>query len=263
IGEHVNACMALAEGELIVGSAGDDVSLPHRVQRLYEAWLASGKTAFSMDSLYELVDENGVAVGTPTPAPLAEGDQLAAFSKTLTACVVGACHAWHRSVFDRFGPLPAITLEDVALPPRSMLLGRVIRVPEVLVRYRTHSQSVWNSWRNDRTGEQVLARRKFYAVDRKRASDDVVRCVEQVLAEETDAGRRERLTTIVARIRESQQELVLLADMLSEPRGPRWRALARYVSRFGLGRVDKGLLVASVSRTTYLRGRAARQALRR
>ncbi|MCA9494687.1 MAG: glycosyltransferase family 2 protein, partial [Myxococcales bacterium] len=49
IGEHVNACMALAEGELIVGSAGDDVSLPHRVQRLYEAWLASGKTAFSMD----------------------------------------------------------------------------------------------------------------------------------------------------------------------------------------------------------------------
>src|SRR5882757_8506640 len=36
IGGHINRLAELAEGEMIVGAAGDDVSLPQRTQRVFE-----------------------------------------------------------------------------------------------------------------------------------------------------------------------------------------------------------------------------------
>lgn len=254
IGRHISRCAELATGELIISSAGDDVCLPQRVERLYEAWVGSNKTAMSIDSLYEMIDENGVPLSTPPPPPLAEGDQLDAFSRSLTANVVGACHAWHRSLFDRFGPLPAITLEDVALPPRAMLLGRVIRVQEVLVRYRTHSGSVWNSWRNDSTAEQVLRRRRFYATDRRRASEDVVRCIEQEMAC-ADVERGRLLRRYISQIREQQRLLVLTEQMLSESRSQRWSAAGRYLREQRFRDTDRGLVAAALSRRAYAVGR--------
>src|SRR4051812_28748150 len=37
IGGHINQVVAISHGELIVGAAGDDISLPLRTQRAYEA----------------------------------------------------------------------------------------------------------------------------------------------------------------------------------------------------------------------------------
>jgi len=38
IGEHINKLMTLVEGDLIVIAAGDDISLPERVESIYSAW---------------------------------------------------------------------------------------------------------------------------------------------------------------------------------------------------------------------------------
>jgi len=43
IGAHYNQLLAETSGELLVTAAGDDLSLPHRVQRLRGAWEASGR----------------------------------------------------------------------------------------------------------------------------------------------------------------------------------------------------------------------------
>src|SRR3954469_13971939 len=38
IGGHVNRVVELSKGELIIGAAGDDVSLPDRTQTAFETW---------------------------------------------------------------------------------------------------------------------------------------------------------------------------------------------------------------------------------
>ena len=57
IGGHVNRVMELTHGELIVMAAGDDISLPHRTQRLYGVWEDSGRKAMSVFSDLLHMDE--------------------------------------------------------------------------------------------------------------------------------------------------------------------------------------------------------------
>ena len=148
IGRHCNRVMELAEGDLIVASAADDVSLPERTEELVKAWSIGG--IFSVYSNYYLIDENGAdyivagekGIGRGTAAeykfPLVESWQQ--MVRSGSTGVFGCTHAWDRAVFDTFGPLPEDTLhEDVAIPFRSALLGKVAYVDKCLVKYRRHA----------------------------------------------------------------------------------------------------------------------------
>lgn len=142
IGGHVNRAMELAEGKLIVAAAGDDVSLPTRTEELARAWSEGG--VFSVYSNYITVDENGVESeikGNPTFA--SEGSlQETVRSRQMLA--LGCTHAWDRSVFSTFGPLLDGTVsEDVVIPFRAKLLGKIAYVDKYLVKYRTHDTNVW------------------------------------------------------------------------------------------------------------------------
>jgi glycosyltransferase involved in cell wall biosynthesis len=144
IGSHVNRIVQLAEGGLIVMAAGDDISLPHRTRRLVEIWINSGKPSGSLYSAAETFvrapDERGKVIGAIKDFG----------SQTVVDCirsgatgVLGAAHAVTADLFDVFGPLPEDTLfEDRTLVFRSLLAGSVIYCPEVLVRYRIHSEAV-------------------------------------------------------------------------------------------------------------------------
>ena len=134
IGGHINRMMELAEGELIVAAAGDDISLPERVSRLVETWKASG---FQADSLHS-------AVIRITP----KGERLDLFSPKhcrLTSphdlikrgVIIGASHAWTKRVFDKFGKLnPNIVSEDRVIGFRSSLCGGILYIDVPLVIYR-------------------------------------------------------------------------------------------------------------------------------
>ena len=50
IGGHINRVAELSEGEMIVGAAGDDLSLPQRTQRVFEAWNQAGRPPTSVHS---------------------------------------------------------------------------------------------------------------------------------------------------------------------------------------------------------------------
>ena len=56
---HSNRVTRMAHGELIVGAAGDDVSMPHRTAILYDAWDSIGKKAVYMHSRVIHMDECG------------------------------------------------------------------------------------------------------------------------------------------------------------------------------------------------------------
>src|SRR6478609_2620456 len=63
VGKSINSAVKMCSGELIVGSAGDDVSLPTRTTVIYEAWEKSGRRATSIFSSYTVISEDGVVLG--------------------------------------------------------------------------------------------------------------------------------------------------------------------------------------------------------
>jgi glycosyltransferase involved in cell wall biosynthesis len=132
---HINHIMTIARGDLVVIAAGDDISFPHRVEAIWTAWDAAGRKATSLYSAIRLLDEHGHDLG-PLESPLPQtGDLLSDCIHGLI--VTGSAHAWHRRVFDEFGPLRAdLKYEDRGIALRSNLLGGIQYIPEALVHYR-------------------------------------------------------------------------------------------------------------------------------
>jgi hypothetical protein len=60
----------------------------------------------------------------------------------MLAGITGASNAWHRKVFDVFGPLkPEIVFEDRVIAFRAALLGGIRHIPQPLVKYRRHQNN--------------------------------------------------------------------------------------------------------------------------
>lgn len=138
---HLNRLMELAEGELIVVAASDDISLPLRTEEIVKVW--SGGGAYSIYSNMTVIDENGINRGVfakSAPMPIESWQQILRAGRGVFGCT----HAWDRAVFDAFGPLPEdVVHEDYAIPFRSALLGKIAYIDECLVKYRRHSTNVW------------------------------------------------------------------------------------------------------------------------
>jgi glycosyltransferase involved in cell wall biosynthesis len=70
IGEHYNRAIADSTGQLLVTAAGDDISLPQRVQALAAAWDASAQTADLVASHAIDMTQDGQDVGLIRVAPI-------------------------------------------------------------------------------------------------------------------------------------------------------------------------------------------------
>jgi glycosyltransferase involved in cell wall biosynthesis len=147
IGAHLNRVVELSQGELLIGAAGDDISVEGRAERIYGAWIDSGQTAFSIYSNMIEIDSAGVEKGiwnkgTPPIHPTS----LAVAVETGHAGVYGCTQGYHRKVFDFFGPMDERAVhEDETIPFRSLLLGTIKYVDEPLVYYRRHESNSWDS----------------------------------------------------------------------------------------------------------------------
>ncbi len=140
---HINKVMEEVKGELIVAAAGDDISLPERTDRLFRAYIASDKLALSLYSETERIDQFGHRLNQSDNLSLNSQCSLT-YMANHQVSVVGSAHAWHRKLFDIFGPMDEnIVSEDVVLPFRAKLLGRVLAVDEVLVLRRHHGGNIW------------------------------------------------------------------------------------------------------------------------
>jgi glycosyltransferase involved in cell wall biosynthesis len=141
-GAHVNRMMEMARGQLIVAAAGDDVSLPNRVESLYAAYDSSNGEAMSVFSNGFVIDAFG-----NRDVPLVRSVDASHLSLNWLARhmggAIGCAHAWDRRVFDVFGPIDEKVIhEDVVISFRSALLGKVKFVDESLVLYRRHATNM-------------------------------------------------------------------------------------------------------------------------
>jgi len=152
LGGHINRVMELVHGELVVVAAGDDVSLPERVQVVCQAWQSDGKRATTVHSGFITINEAGVPLGAQ-PSPMSPGLPLplvvqttvpCEFLRTLKPYVTGCANTWSPRLFSVFGPLsPNIVYEDKAITFRSVLAGRILLVDVPLVKYRKHQENLY------------------------------------------------------------------------------------------------------------------------
>jgi glycosyltransferase involved in cell wall biosynthesis len=138
IARHVERIMELSSGDFIVESAGDDISLPERTERLVAAWLASGRRAMYVHSEKRDIDADGTPLAfAPRTDVLAGITPLQMLRKKYG--LIGATAGWARETVDRFGPISDVAaFHDYPLALRALLLGgEVAFLPEPLVLYRT------------------------------------------------------------------------------------------------------------------------------
>jgi hypothetical protein len=155
LAEHVNRVAGLANGDLVVTAAGDDISLPERPALSAESWELSGRQTTSIHGRFVVIDEAGRLTGEESrvtwPATkavhLRQTVKPVDFVRTLRPSVYGSCHAFARRLFTDFGPLPAyLEYEDLGLAFRSALLGEITYVDRVFVKYRRHSRNTCALW---------------------------------------------------------------------------------------------------------------------
>lgn len=140
IGAHVNRIMELARGEYVVVAAGDDVSLPHRTERIYQEFVGNGSRTMVVFSDTIEIDASGTILGKSNYRPPAGFDDPVQCCQNMLRGITGASNAWNRKLFDIFGPLlPKVTFEDRVIALRAALLGDIRYIQEALVKYRLHS----------------------------------------------------------------------------------------------------------------------------
>lgn len=156
IGGNINAAMRLARGTIIVVAAGDDISKPDRVSKIVEAFESPSRDVRLVFSGFDEVDDRGIFVRRCVDQPDSGAFELATLCTRLFEGVSGATAAWHRDVFDVFGPLkPNTVYEDRSIVFRAALLGRIVFVPDTLVQYRIHERNTVALYRKTDRAKQV------------------------------------------------------------------------------------------------------------
>jgi len=136
IGGHYNVVIAECSGELIVTAAGDDLSVPQRIERLYLAWSESGKNTDLITSYLMQMDQQGHGQSVIKVSDLANWTRPEQWFKK-RPYVVGAAHAFTKRLHVQFGGfVGGVVYEDQIMTLRAILAGGCKIVKEPLVNYR-------------------------------------------------------------------------------------------------------------------------------
>ncbi|WP_052689329.1 glycosyltransferase [Acinetobacter brisouii] len=147
IGEHVNQAFKMAKGEFIIFAAGDDISLPQRVSRIVDRWLALDKKVSAIYSGANLINEYdnecGILKVAIAEMELNTLNLISYRAKKNVHLLMGATSAYAKDLNQPFGDLlPNVNVEDIPLIIRSSLKNGVSYLNEPLVLYR-QNVSVW------------------------------------------------------------------------------------------------------------------------
>lgn len=144
IGAHLNKLWyEIAEGEWIVVSAGDDVSLPNRVDVLMKN---VGPDVSVIHHGLEFINEHSEIIDlTPTYSNVLDEPGKESIEDIIRKnyFLVGSSMCLNRKMLQKFGPFNSdIVNEDNILAYRAHFYGRIIFLHEKLIRYRRHEESV-------------------------------------------------------------------------------------------------------------------------
>lgn len=142
---HLYEAARLADGELIIVAAGDDVSYSHRVSELVAAWQRTGAAALC--SGWDICDASGAIVSRGQLGGRSDLRFAAFFPGRDFVQIIGATAAYTPAVFDLAPQPPAdVFAEDLYFSLMLHYLNRVVsEVPQSLIRYREHAGAMTNT----------------------------------------------------------------------------------------------------------------------
>lgn len=133
---HVNRVFELSDGELIVAAAGDDISMPHRVEVLADFFIKNNKPYLIHTKALEM-DIFGVETGVVLPDRRLMTPISLQNASVANSLYLGATAAWSKKLLEDFGPISERSAyEDLVLGFRAMLVDRFLFLDAVLVKYR-------------------------------------------------------------------------------------------------------------------------------
>lgn len=235
---HLNELAALAQGEVLVFQAGDDVAYPGRVGRLLAEFAANPELQL-VGSAVDDIDAHGRLLAERVRGLPGRLDQRAFLRRGRMQTVLGASMAIRRELITTLPSLEG-SVEDNMLSLRAALLGECRCLPEALLRYRQHGGNL-NGWMFDRSGHdyptyerrnrRVLTMYRQIAVDQER-------CVEA--RPELPAERRRLALQLAAMYR---LEADMREALLDRPRRQWLHLLWRGLRHPGLHRksAERGL----------------------
>lgn len=201
---HFQFIATLCKGEIWVCNAGDDISMPNRVERIVDAWRGTKNQVSCVLSGLTLIDESGQVVGTDEKLGISEDSPL------------GAVAAYDRRVVDCFpGIRHREAYEDVVFVRRALILGEVVKIPDRLVQYR--NVGVCSGW--VKSGFRVFRERASYC-DR----EGLLQVLED-LEYKKSALTEERYESLKERFSKTEKCLRAEYEMITAP--ALWLRLAR------------------------------------
>lgn len=221
---HLNELAALASGDILVCFSGDDMSYPHRVERL-AAVLDTDPQVQLVGSAVDDVDAQGRVIAAGVRGLPSRIDQRWLLRRGKLAAVLGASMAMRRDLLTRMPPLRGV-VEDNMLTLRAALVGSCACVPDALLAYRRHDANL-GDWVFDRSTQGYAGfeqrQRRVLSMYRDIAADQN-RCV----SARTDiAEERRALGCELATMYDLEADM--REAILDRPRrawlGPLWRGL--------------------------------------
>jgi glycosyltransferase involved in cell wall biosynthesis len=147
------------KGDVLVLADSDDISLPTRVERIYERFRDGGPTLMGVVSYFDLIDPDDALIGGPAAKLAYNRPESSKWTPETLAGErggpVGAVAAYRRSVVQGGVSIGGLTYnDDLALGLRALLMGEIKTIPEVLVHRRVHLGNVSGPFSPDWTVRQ-------------------------------------------------------------------------------------------------------------
>ena len=156
---HVNLANKMVTTDLLIAAAGDDISEPNRVTKIVEVYRLSEKQPTSLYSSVRKMSPAGDLLDIWIP-PLENNQKTIQQCAISSSLIIGASHAWHRSIFEKFGDITELgAFEDLVIAYRSALLDGLVYINQPLVQYRL-GVGISESGKHDTVKNNILDKNK-------------------------------------------------------------------------------------------------------
>jgi glycosyltransferase involved in cell wall biosynthesis len=218
VGAHNDLLMQMAQGQMVVLSAGDDIDEPGRVSIVARAFRDGLGKVCAVAGPLPMIDEQGSPTGNIIRLQVVGAVDADALAEA--GCAIGG-GAFARRLVELFGPIgpEVVTAEDIVLAFRAALAGPIVMLDRPVMKYRQHGQSLLGSSgplapdaRRYRQGFERMLRGVIAA--RRVQLRDIAR------AEALDMIDRRRARGLAARIERHLAAERLSLELLQRKAGP-------------------------------------------
>jgi len=173
LAQHIARVHEISNGDVLIAAAGDDISLPHRSARIMD--VVEADAPLLVCSRARVVDEKGQDVAANYLAATFYNSFDPVKAAKSRALYLGATGAWHRALFEKYGPIESGAYEDLVMGFRAAMEDQIAAIDEELVVYRLGSgltsSAVDGLVREALVGDQIRQLTAWQAVLRQRFKD--------------------------------------------------------------------------------------------